>query len=180
MKLSLNINKINDGILTLEVDDQILNYIKDVVPTTPEKDIILEPSSIKETALKARRKAPKKDPKKEPMGYPVTEFILTNSKSRFLSATSIKEAFKVKKGRYSNGVFTRTLEERGFLVPFKKYRGYTPGPLWTDDMGITAKMHANKPKSNIKGQKRVILYNIDNANIRNVLNYIEDLSSRLD
>jgi len=176
MKLTLNINKINDGILTLEVDDKFLNNLKDIVTTTPTKDIVLEPSSIRETALKTRRK----DPKKEPKGYPITEFILTNSKSRFLSATSIREAFKVKKGRYSNGVFTRTLEERGFLVPFKKYRGYTPGPLWTDDMGITAKMHANKPKSNIKGQKRVMLYNIDNANIRSVLNYIEDLSSKRD
>ena len=176
MKLTLNINKINDGILTLEVDDKFLNNLKDICTTTPTKDIVLEPSSIRETALKTRRK----DPKKEPKGYPITEFILTNSKSRFLSATSIREAFKVKKGRYSNGVFTRTLEERGFLVPFKKYRGYTPGPLWTDDMGITAKMHANKPKSNIKGQKRVMLYNIDNANIRSVLNYIEDLSSKRD
>ena len=177
MKITLNINNINDGIITLDVDDKILNNLKDICTTTPTKDIDSTPAiSIKKAVLKTRREAPKKEPK----GYPITEFILTNSKSRFLSATSIREAFKVKKGRYSNGVFTRTLEERGFLEPFRKYRGYTPGPLWTDDMGITAKMHANKPKSNIKGQKRVMLYNIDNATIREVLNYIEGLSSKRD
>ena len=165
MKLTLNITKLNDGILTLDVDDQILNSLKAICNT--------EPTTPPTKALHTKRKC-------TPKMYPITEFIINKSKNRFLSATSIREVFKVKKGRYSNGVFTRTLEERGFLVPFKKYRGYTPGPLWTDDMGITAKMHANKPKSNIKGQKRVILYNIDHENIREVLRYIEDLSSKRD